>query len=716
MSSPLNDNHDANEVKLHFLDYWRVIKLRSGLILLTFFLVIVTVGLYVFFLPREFYSRVTMEVKPDNQRSIELLGPSARSYDPGFIPTQFAIMKKPEILYPVIKRLDLTKRFSPPGLELPEQAILVMLEDAMVVQEQRNTSLIEIGIYNKERELAAAIANTIAIVYQERRLDDLQKNFERAVAQIQDELRNQRDIVSDLFLQAAKVRQEDGIVDPDPESLNSLITMGDASVRLSEQLFGEQSAKVQQLKSQLTRVQQLKPEELMEAMRILGIEDQTVLQILPALLAARGEEARLLESGLADNHPRLKSLRAQMSIYNGILKDQLDSISRSLATRLSIEENTQAVFVARLDDAKKKHIEERTRMNKYVELKSKYIMAKQLMQISEQRLNAARIENQISFLPAKIWEKAEAAVKPSRPKVAMSMVLAALVGLIIGIGLAFFIEYLDTSVKTIDDIERFLALPVLAVVPKDITILIQQKGETPDAEAYRILKANIEFNKTDREANTFTLVSGGPGEGKSTTLNNLAYTFAKGGYKVLVVDADLRRPSQHRLFEVDNSFGLADYLQGRAQIDEITKSTKVENLAFIPSGILQNEDVGILNSGRMAEFIKKVKRQYEVVFVDSTPILGVSDASVLVSEMDNTIMVVQHRRFPRSMLQRVKQAVLHVGGKLIGVVLNNVDTKHDDSYSYYSNYNDYYSPKPGEEDHLPAPVAAGAKSGHNDQY
>jgi capsular exopolysaccharide synthesis family protein len=184
----------------------------------------------------------------------------------------------------------------------------------------------------------------------------------------------------------------------------------------------------------------------------------------------------------------------------------------------------------------------------------------------------------------------------------------------------------------------------------------------------------------------------------------------------LVVDADLRRPSQHRFFDLENDFGLADYLQGRAKIDDITKPTKLENLSFIPSGRLQNEDVGILNSARMGEFIQKVKRQYEVVFVDSTPILGVSDASVLVSEMDNTIMVVQHRRFPRSMLQRVKQAVLHVGGRLIGVVLNNVDTKHDDSYTYYSNYNDYYGPRPELEGNEAKQPAAALKGDGVDHY
>jgi capsular exopolysaccharide synthesis family protein len=276
------------------------------------------------------------------------------------------------------------------------------------------------------------------------------------------------------------------------------------------------------------------------------------------------------------------------------------------------------------------------------------------------------------------------------------MALAALLGLVIGVGLAFFIEYLDTSVKTLDDVERYLQIPVLAVIPKDVSMLIKTKGDTADAEAYRILRANVEFNKPDGNANTFTLVSGGPGEGKSTTLNNLAFTCAKGGYNVLVVDADLRRPTQHALFDVDNTFGLTDYLTGKADLEEITRTTKIDNLSFIPSGQIPEGAVGILNSQRMVEMIAKAKGLYDLVFFDSPPILGVSDGSVLASEVDVTIMVVQHRRFPRAMLQRVKQAVQHAGGTLIGVVLNNVDTKHDEGYNYYNTYNDYYNPRKKE--------------------
>jgi capsular exopolysaccharide synthesis family protein len=271
------------------------------------------------------------------------------------------------------------------------------------------------------------------------------------------------------------------------------------------------------------------------------------------------------------------------------------------------------------------------------------------------------------------------------------MAVGVLVGLVVGVGLAFFIEYLDTSVKTMEDVEVMLGVPVLAIIPKNIKLLHKLPTDVPDAEAYRILRTNIEFNRKSADANTISMVSGGPGEGKSTTLCNLAFTCAQGGYSVLIVDADLRRPTQHKLFEVNNSVGLTNYLTTNISLEEVIIPTGLENLALMPSGILPADAVGILNSQRMSDMIAELKTRYDIIFFDSPPILGVSDGAVLASEVDQSIIIVQHRRFPRAMLARVKQSISNVGGTVLGVVLNNVDLRHDPNYAYYTSYYEYYS-------------------------
>jgi capsular exopolysaccharide synthesis family protein len=277
----------------------------------------------------------------------------------------------------------------------------------------------------------------------------------------------------------------------------------------------------------------------------------------------------------------------------------------------------------------------------------------------------------------------------------LNMILGVVVGLVLGIGAAFFLEYLDTSVKTMEEVEANLGVPVLAVIPRNMNLLPRSRGLDADSEAYRILRTNVEFNRKNPDANTFTVVSGGAGEGKSTTIANLAYTFALGGYNTLIIDADLRRPTMHKIFELENESGLADFLHDQKDLEEVIKhSVAQDNLYIMTSGEQPSDVVAMLSSQRMDQLLNQVKQRFDVIFIDSPPILGVSDASVLASLADLTIIVVQHRRFPKSMLHRVKNAIINVGGNVLGVVLNNVDVRHDQNYEYYTNYYKYYS-KPG---------------------
>ena len=705
--------NEPSEVKLHFLDYWRVIKLRMGLIMLSFFLVMITAGVTTYFLPREYFSKVKMEVREDNSGPVQVFGAQAqRTYNQNFVTTQFQRLQTTGILYPVIERLDLMKEFAPAGApKLRQQEAFYKLRGAMRLQEVRNTGVIEIGVYSTDSQLASNIANNIASIYQEQRQAELEQDVNRGLAQLDEEVRKKRLEVEKAAGAAAEIRAREGINDPDPE--NSATTPGVTQQFLVGDVtkVNEARAMVGQLSTQLQRIETLKPEELMDVLRTLNIDDPTVSRVLPMRQDAMAEEARLMNSGVGENHPKIKALRAQKAVHEEILSRQLDSIRRSQATKLKIERDRLEVLDQQLGQSKKEDTDQKTKMLEYIGAKNKYIQSRKVMENAELTLASERMKINIQQNPAKILEKAEASMYPAKPRVPAYMAVAAVVGLLVGSALAFFIEYLDTSVKTLDDAERFLKSPVLAVIPKDVSVLLKTPGDTADAEAYRILRANVEFNKPNRDSNTFTLISGGPGEGKSTTLNNLAYTCAKGGYNVLVVDADLRRPSQHTFFDVENNLGLVDYLAGKVDLEEIVMTTRIDNLSFIPSGQLPDESVGILNSQRMTDLVRKLKTQYDLVFFDSPPILGVSDGSVLASEVDMTIMVIQHRRFPRAMLQRVKQAVTNVGGTLIGVVINNVDSRHDDGYGYYNNYADYYGPRRTESPRSlpgrpPTPVAA----------
>lgn len=698
---------EANEIRLHFLDYWRVIRVRLGIVILAFLLVVLTTAVTTYFTPKQYRSTVTMEVQPDTA-NVKIFDPSMHEYggDPRFAPTQFQILQRTEILYPVVDSLNLQERWAEGSTPLPRQQAFAKLRSMMSLQEVRNTNLIEISILSENPNEAAEIANAIADVYARKRIEEQRQRIGRAMAELDNELKKQQEKVEEARNTMLRIAREKGITDVAPEMDAEYALPVTQLLVNQEQEVDQQRREVAAMRTKIKQIELLEGDALMRALTTLDIPDPTVQQILPQYQALEAREAEMLNSGLGVNHPSVKALRAQKQVFTEQLQSQIESIRKSLAINLEIAEATLADLESKLASRRTEQQDARSLGGDYIEAKNNFAQARRILETAEMRYQTQLMELGMPQIPAKIWQPAEPATFPAKPKVAVNMALGVLVGLIVGIGLAFFIEYLDTSVKTLDDVESYLETPVLAVIPQGITLLHQEPTDTPDAEAYRILRTNIEFNRKSADANSITLVSGGPGEGKSTTLANLAFTCAQGGYNVLIVDADLRRPVQHHLFNLDNSVGLTNYLTTDLALEDVIVPTGIDNLYLMPSGILPSDAVGILNSQRMSDMIADLKQRFDIVFFDSPPILGVSDASVLSSEVDLTIIVVQHRRFPRAMLQRVKSSVENVGGTVLGVVLNNVDTKHDQSYEYYTSYYKYYYSGPSQRDDRKSKPAA----------
>ncbi|HET6892254.1 MAG TPA: polysaccharide biosynthesis tyrosine autokinase, partial [Pyrinomonadaceae bacterium] len=572
-----------------------------------------------------------------------------------------------------------------------------MLRKRLNMRELRNTDLIQISVLDQDRNQAANIANAIAEEYQRRRIVEQQEWVNRSLVQLQDEVGKQRRKVGELRDEAAQIRVQHGINDLNPESVEDPMQARERVLLSEEEQVNNERLKVTVLRAKQDQVSQMTDDQIMRSIRALDIEDPTILQVLPAYQEAASEEAKLLSSGLGANHPTVKSLRARKDVMEKQLHKQIQVLRKTLADNLRIAEDQLAELESGLKNSRDLQQESKTRSSAYFVAKNDYIQAKKLLEAAEMRLSSETMQRTMPQSPVTIWERAESSQFPARPRVALNIALSVVVGLVFGLGLAFFVEHLDTSVKTIEDVEAFLSVPVLAVIPKNISLLMDMGLDHPDAEAYRIMRTNIEFSRKSPDANTVLVSSGGPMEGKSTTAANLACTFARGGYQTLLVDADLHRPAQGRIFGVSNERGLADYLLSRRRLEEVVLATSVDNLYLLPSGKLPAEAIGILNSQQMVEFVEEARSRFDILFFDSSPILGMSDATVLASVLDSVVIVVQHRRFPRAMLQRIKQAVVGAGGNILGVVLNNVDLRHDRYYEYAANYRNYYG-KPRQTD------------------
>jgi len=698
---------DSGELKLHFLDYWRVIRVRLPLIILVFLLVVITASVVTFIMPQQFMSTVTMQIKQNDTSMVVFNQSSGMGLDPRFITTQFEIIQRKEMLYPVIDSLDLQRRW---GLNSREAAFF-KLRHMIDMREIRNTELIQISVLSTDKREAAEIANAIAEEYQRKRVAEQAQWVSRSLSSLQDEVTKQEAKVEELRAAATKLRTDLGISDLSPENSDEATNPETTVLVQIEQQVATERLQVAAARAKYQQVSGMTDDQIMRSIATLDIQDPTIQSVLPEYQALSAEEKRLLSSGLGPNHPAVKSLEAKKAEMEKQLQAQVAVLRKTLATNLQIAEDSLANVETSLTKARDTQQKAKTRSAAYYEAKNNYLQAQKILEAAKTRLSTESMERNMPQNTAIIWERAEVSDYPARPRVAVNIGLGIAVGLVFGIGLAFFIEYLDTSVKTMEDIEGFLQAPVLAVVPKNISVLINEPPDHPDAEAYRIMRTNIEFNRKNADASTLTIVSGGASEGKSTTMANIALTFARGGYSTLIVDADLRRPSQHRIFGLSNETGLTDYLTTDIELEEVVVQTKAENLYILTSGRLPTDAVGILNSQRMVEFIEEVKSRFDIVFFDSPPILGVSDASVLSSAVDLTIIVVQHRRFPRAMLQRVKLAIQNVGGNILGVVLNNVDVRHDQHYEYYTSYYNYYYQRPSKDSKSskkPATVAAAA--------
>ena len=676
----------AGEITLHLLDYWRVVRIRLPLILLVFLLVVITAGIGTYLTPRQYQTSVTLQVKEDNNNLHIFNGDSGSRMDPRFATTQFQILQHKEILYPVIDAMKLVQKWDLRSRE----AAYTKLRHMMTISEVRNTDLLMISILDEDPQEAANLANTIALEYQKKRIDEQQGWVARSLVQLDDEVIKQRKKTDELRDRMTQIRVETKINDLNPEGTEDTRQAEENVLVNVESQVNDARIKVATLKSKVEQIQAMNDEQIMRGLKSFEMDDATVSQILPQYEACLSEEARLIGSGLGPNHPSVKSLAARKEVFARQLSDQVGVLRKTMAANLEISEKSLEAMEIKLAEARDQQQGSKTNALKYQEAKNEYLKAKRILESAESRYSTESMQRSMPQSPATIWEKAEVSDIPAKPLVGQNMAIAVAVGIALGLGLAFLIEYMDTSVKTMHDVEAALNVPVLAVIPKDVAVLKDAPDDCPDAEGYRIMRTNIEFNRKSADANTITLVSGGASEGKSTTLNNLAFTFAKGGYKTLIVDADLRRPSQHRFFDMVNDHGLSDYLTADVPLAPLIHKTHVENLWFLPSGRLPIDAVGILNSQRMIDLIRTTKKEYDIVFFDSPPILGVSDASVIASSVDLTIVVVQHRRFPRAMLQRVKQGLKNVGANIIGCVLNNTDVRHDEYYEYYTSYYNYY--------------------------
>lgn len=318
-----------------------------------------------------------------------------------------------------------------------------------------------------------------------------------------------------------------------------------------------------------------------------------------------------------------------------------------------------------------------------------------------------------------VIDEANLPKNPIKPNKLLNTAIAGVLGMMLGAFLIFFINYLDRTIKTEDDVKRYLDINTIGEIPlfqgevrrlgkrykkyksrkKEVTAASTSKAlitildpKAPASEAYRSLRTNIGYSGIDKKVQTVLFTSASPGEGKSTTIANLAISMAQVGKKVLVVEGDLRKPKMHKYFSMINDYGLTDIIVNQYNIKEAIKPFEpMDNLHVICSGSIPPNPTEILESKRMSELLETVKDSYDLVLIDMPPVGQLTDAAVMGKKVDGVVLVVASAESNIDMVRHAKSALERVNARILGTVLTKVNGKVGGYYYYkYNRYNQYY--------------------------
>ena len=313
---------------------------------------------------------------------------------------------------------------------------------------------------------------------------------------------------------------------------------------------------------------------------------------------------------------------------------------------------------------------------------------------SFESIRLARLENTPSIVQV---EAASYPDGPIRPKPLNNTMLAGAVGLMLAAGIVFLIEYLDDTLKTPDDIQRHLGLPVIGYIAQmnvaeksAEAVYVAKQPRSPVTEAFRALRTNLEFAGVDRPLRTLLVTSPGPGEGKTTTATNLAAIIAQGDRNIVLLDADLRRPRVHRFLSLPNQVGLSDLFRGNLEVPSVKRVVNEnEKMQVITSGNLPPNPAELLGSARMSQILDNITSFADVVIIDSPPAL-VSDAAILSAKVDGVILVLQPGKTNAASAVATLEQLQRADARVLGVVLNRIPRNRADYYGGHQHYSAYY--------------------------
>jgi len=708
-----------DEKEIHLRDYINVILKRKNTVI-TFFVVVFIIVLVGTISTTPLYTAMSKVVIERVEPGVLIGNYGYLHHEPEFYETQYQLIKSVAVSRKVVDMLNLeatydtyikskpgllpsigdvsgwvsgifssmlgTKRITEEAEDISKADILAKtLSAGIVVKPVKNSKMVEISYISTNPELSRLIANTVAQAYIETILDlnmsSVRHGIEWMTKKAQEEKLKiekseevlQRFVKSNNFV---TIENRLAIVPQQISELNSMLTRAELKKKEMENLYN----KVKDVSDKGS-----------EAETVTAIATEPTLQSLRQQIIKSEQNIKELSLKYGPKHPAMLKAVEELNLLKTKRDQEIKRIVESIRHEYELAKDNETTLKKRLSEIKRDAISLNEKMMEYNIINREVETNKQVYDALLKKIKEQGVIEQSRPVNVMIVENAETPKSPFKPRKAMNLLLGIIVGLFGGIGVAFFVEYLDNTVKSPEDAESKLGVPIIGMVPfvvspdKPIDTFLVDEQPSAFSESYKAIRTAIILSSAEKPPRRILITSSAPGEGKTVTSINLAVAIAQSGYKVLLIDSDLRKPRIHKVFELDNSKGLSTYLAGVSDAD-ILKKCPVDGLSIISSGPIPPNPSELLSSKRMTEILDLYGGMHDFIICDSSPVLTVADSLILSKLLDGVILVARADMTTYENARKCLKSLASVDATVLGISINAIDTRKGGYSSYYYSY------------------------------
>lgn len=636
---------------------------------------------------------VQIDREPTKVVDFDFLGAGDIRDTRDFYQTQFELIRSRALATKVIEDLKLQEKLSGTSLfsqfkqwlgfnSKPDTQTDLenLLLENLTVEPIKNSRLVTVSYDSSDPDQAAEIANAVVNTFQKMNMDRRVEATDDAKNYLDESVKEAKAKLDESVQRLENYSKQYGIIPVEGK--------GETIASLKLKKLTEELLLVQKQRSEKeSKLELLADKDRKLADRIGVLEDNAqYLQIMrQGLDKLKAQNARQSDASLR------KRIRQQ---ENDIETEVLTRMS-SLRGELESIKKREAAIHEDIAKAKTEALQEQDKIIGHNTLQREVDTNQELYQGLLQRLKEVSIAGGVGANNIAIIDQAQIPLKKFKPNLMTNLSFGALLGLLLGISGAFLREFMDDSVKNVNELERSSQLPVLGIVPEvlnntpsQLAQLTIREPKSGVAESFRSLRTAMRFLLKNENGGIIFVTSACAGEGKTTSAINLACAYANAGSRVLLIDADLRNPSLHKMLNVNAPLGLADYLSGRFEAENLIHTTNVLRLSLIPAGRLPEDPAELLSSASMQELIETAHKEYDHIIIDGPPVLGLADALILSSLADTTLLAVRAENTRIGAVNNALKRLRQSEANLSGILLNRVSLRRNSGYGY--DYSDYY--------------------------